>query len=58
MNSFRVKEHCVFTTHTPIESGHDTFPYDMVLELMGDYVDFDTLKKYGGEYELNMTLLD
>jgi starch phosphorylase len=57
MNPLYVKDHCVFTTHTPIESGHDVFPHDMVLELIGDCVDLETLKKYGGEHELNMTLL-
>lgn len=24
-----VKKHCVFTTHTPVEAGHETFPYDL-----------------------------
>jgi starch phosphorylase len=57
MDALYVKDHCVFTTHTPIESGHDTFPYDIVLELMGDCVDLEKLKKYGGQHELNMTLL-
>ncbi|WP_292466788.1 alpha-glucan family phosphorylase [Methanolobus sp.] len=57
MNAERVKDHCVFTTHTPIKSGHDVFSHDIVMELMEDYVDFETIKKYGGEYELNMTVL-
>jgi len=57
MDSAKVKELCVFTTHTPIESGHDVFPYELVLELMGNGSDFDILKKYGGETELNMTVL-
>nr|WP_091707946.1 alpha-glucan family phosphorylase [Methanolobus vulcani] len=57
MNAEKVKEHCVFTTHTPIKSGHDVFLHDIVLDLMSDYVNFETLKKYGGEHDLNMTLL-
>ncbi len=57
MNADRVKEHCVFTTHTPIESGHDVFGHELVKDLMDGYVTLDILKKYGGENELNMTLL-
>ncbi|WP_242492502.1 alpha-glucan family phosphorylase [Methanolobus psychrotolerans] len=53
----KVKELCVFTTHTPIESGHDVFSHDLVMELIGQNSDFEILKKYGGENQLNMTLL-
>jgi glycogen phosphorylase len=52
----RVKELCVFTTHTPVESGHDKFSYDLVREVL-ETVDLNTLRKYGGEERLNMTLL-
>ena len=31
----RVRELCRFTTHTPVESGHDRFPYDLVRRLFG-----------------------
>jgi len=27
----RLRESCVFTTHTPVEAGHDQFPYDTSL---------------------------
>ncbi|WP_340820699.1 alpha-glucan family phosphorylase [Methanolobus sp. WCC4] len=57
MQPERVREECVFTTHTPIESGHDRFSHDLVLDVMDEDVDLDALKQYGGEYELNMTLL-
>ncbi|WMW21060.1 alpha-glucan family phosphorylase [Methanolobus mangrovi] len=53
----KVKELCVFTTHTPIESGHDVFSHDLVMELIGQNSDFEILKKYGGEHQLNMTVL-
>ncbi len=52
----RVREACVFTTHTPVEAGHDKFSYDLVMQVL-ETVEFATLKKYGGEDKLNMTLL-
>ena len=52
-----VQENCVFTTHTPVESGHDRFSYDLVSQVMGDVVPINLLKKLGGEDEFNMTLL-
>jgi starch phosphorylase len=53
----RVRDMCVFTTHTPVEAGHDKFPYDMVSRVLGEYVDVATLKGLGGTNELNMTRL-
>ena len=26
----KVKQHCIFTTHTPVPAGHDKWPYDLV----------------------------
>jgi starch phosphorylase len=48
---------CVFTTHTPVESGHDKFPYDMITRVLGDYVDVPMLKMFSGADMLNMTKL-
>ncbi len=53
----RVRETCVFTTHTPVEAGHDRFPYDMVSRVLGDYVDGATLRGLSGTDVLNMTKL-
>jgi starch phosphorylase len=54
----RVREQCNFTTHTPVEAGQDRFPYELVRRLFGeDYIDFKTLKRMGGNEELNMTRL-
>lgn len=53
----RVRDKCVFTTHTPIPAGHDKFPYNLVGDLLGDYMDPELIKKYGGGDILNMTLL-
>lgn len=33
-----VREHCVFTTHTPVPAGHDRFPIGLVTEVLGDDV--------------------
>jgi starch phosphorylase len=56
MDEEKVKELCVFTTHTPVEAGHDRFTYNMVREVL-ETVDLSLLKDYGGEERLNMTLL-
>jgi len=53
----RVRELCNFTTHTPVEAGHDKFPYDLVQRCMDDLIDLPTLKLLAGENELNMTRL-
>ena len=53
----RVRELCNFTTHTPVEAGHDKFPYDLVQRVLGDMTDLATLKRLGGEAALNMTQL-
>jgi len=57
MDSDRVKNICIFTTHTPVEAAFDKFPYDLVKELLGDMFPIDALKKYGGQDTLNMTFL-
>jgi starch phosphorylase len=53
----RVRERCNFTTHTPVEAGHDKFPYDLVQRVLGDFIDLSTLKRLAGEDALNMTRL-
>lgn len=53
----RVRELCNFTTHTPVEAGHDKFPYDVVQRVLGDFIDQKTLKRLAGEEQLNMTRL-
>ena len=53
----KVKDLCVFTTHTPIEAGHDRFPYDLVLTIMGEVLPIKVLKELGGKENLNMTRL-
>ncbi len=53
----RVRELCSFTTHTPVEAGHDRFSYDLVWQVLGDILDIVTLKHLSGEDNLNMTRL-
>ena len=31
-----VRRRCVFTTHTPVEAGHDRFSWDLVCQVLGD----------------------
>jgi len=52
-----VIDQCVFTTHTPVEAGHDRFPYDLVKRILGEPVPLSLLKELGGQEELNLTLL-
>lgn len=52
-----VKNLCVFTTHTPVEAGHDKFPYDLVYKTLGEFIPFSVLHGLGGTDNLNMTLL-
>ncbi|ALC16613.1 alpha-glucan phosphorylase [Desulfuromonas soudanensis] len=53
----RVMDQCVFTTHTPVEAGHDRFPYPLVQKTLGEIVPLTLLQELGGKEELNMTLL-
>jgi len=55
MDVDRVRELCVFTTHTPVEAGHDKFSYELVAEVL-DGGHIEALRKYGGSSRLNMTL--
>ena len=52
-----VRNLCVFTTHTPLEAGHDKFSYDLYSRIFGDYFPENILKTLAGEKNLNMTLL-
>jgi starch phosphorylase len=57
MNANKVRNLCVFTTHTPVEAGHDKFSYEHVREYLGEFIPFNVLKALGGQDRLNMTLL-
>lgn len=51
-----VRRSCAFTTHTPIEAGHDVFPYDLAWKVAGDNLPWH-IKKLAGEDALSMTRL-
>src|SRR5690606_29972239 len=53
----RVRDLCHFTTHTPVEAGHDRFPYHLVQPILGEIVDGETLRRYAGASDLNTTRL-
>jgi starch phosphorylase len=53
----RVRDLCVFTTHTPVEAGHDKFPYPLVKQVLGELIPFEVLRDLAGKDSLNMTLL-
>ena len=52
-----VHERCVFTTHTPVEAGHDQFSYELFERVMPDFVIASELKRLAGPDKLNMTRL-
>ncbi|MBI4754410.1 MAG: alpha-glucan family phosphorylase [Betaproteobacteria bacterium] len=53
----RVRELCTFTTHTPVDAGHDKFDYDLVQRIHGDLPDLNAVRLLAGEDRLNMTRL-
>ncbi len=53
----RVKDLCVFTTHTPVEAGHDKFAYELVSKIMGEMIPLHVLRDLAGRDHMNMTLL-
>lgn len=52
----KVREQCVFTTHTPVPAGHDQFPADLAHRVLGSRrCDLAQACQHHGD--LNMTLL-
>jgi starch phosphorylase len=39
-----VREHCVFTTHTPVPAGHDQFPIELIRNIIGPRDDLFKIK--------------
>lgn len=56
-NAEPVKDLCIFTTHTPVEAGHDHFSYELVERVLGDFLPLEVFKKFAGTADLNMTTL-
>ena len=57
LNVDKVKNLCVFTTHTPVAAAFDKFSYDLVSEVLEINLPEKVLREYGGNDRLNMTLL-
>jgi len=53
----KVKNLCIFTTHTPVPAGMDQFSYELVEKVLGRLIPDPLLKELGGEERLNMTAL-
>lgn len=51
-----VKKKCVFTTHTPVPAGHDSFEHNLAIEVLQNYPK-DILNLIDINTELNMTHL-
>lgn len=53
----RVRDMCSFTTHTPVEAGHDRYSYDLIRRILDNGFDIETIKHLAGDENLNMTRL-
>ena len=52
-----VRRRCVFTTHTPVEAGHDQYPYGLAEQWLAGLVHPRVLHMLGGPDRLNLTRL-
>jgi glycogen phosphorylase len=53
-----VRRRCLFTTHTPVQAGHDRFPWDLVKQVLGEpRTALLQQVGFGAEGFLNMTNL-
>jgi starch phosphorylase len=57
MNAEKVRNMCVFTTHTPVGAAFDRFPYDVVQKVVGNEYSLSDIKQYAGDDFLNTTNL-
>lgn len=52
-----VRSLCRFTTHTPVDAGHDRFTYELIQRAFGSAAELDLLRTLAGRDRLNMTQL-
>jgi starch phosphorylase len=57
MDEEKVKNLCVFTTHSPVEAAFDQFSYDLVQEVLGREYLLSDMKHNAGTDNLNMAML-
>jgi starch phosphorylase len=53
----KVREQCVFTTHTPVAAGHDQFDLPLARSMIGEILPESLLHEFTFENKLNMTRL-
>lgn len=53
----RVRDLCIFTTHTPVDAGHDRFSYELFRHVAGKIISVEELRTYAGPEKLDMTRL-
>jgi starch phosphorylase len=53
----KVRERCVFTTHTPVAAGHDRFDLPLAKSMIGEILPDSLLHEFTFENKLNMTRL-
>ncbi|MGC9310186.1 MAG: alpha-glucan family phosphorylase [Candidatus Aenigmatarchaeota archaeon] len=52
-----IRKRCVFTTHTPVPAGHDQFPKDLAVSVLGDMIPKGLEHEVFIDGKLNMTYL-
>ena len=52
-----VRQQCVFTTHTPVPAGHDAFPMELAISVLGRRDILATQELFGSNGNLNLTTL-
>jgi starch phosphorylase len=57
MDPEKVRDQCIFTTHTPVQSAFDRFAYPAVQSILGEEFSEQTIKEFAGQDKLNMTQL-
>lgn len=57
VDAARVRDLCIFTTHTPVDAGHDRFSYDLFRRVAGKIIAVEELQAYAGTEKLDMTRL-
>ena len=57
MDAEKVRNLCVFTTHSPVEAAFDQFSYDLVQQILGNEYMCSEIEQYAGTQNLNMAYL-
>ena len=57
MDSEKVRNLCVFTTHSPVEAAFDQFSYELVQRILGNEFMRSDIEQYAGTENLNMAFL-